>query len=419
MWKSYLDFDLHADNRSTLLKDIVDGTSFHHPLGGYVGVANVGLDTNWMAHPLAMANLYGFGRLAWNPSTTAETIAADWTRLTFSNDPKVVSTVSQMLLSSWQIYEHYTGPLGLQTLTNITGPHYGPAPQSQENNGWGQWIRADQDGVGMDRTVATGTGFIGQYPPEVAAMYTSLKTCPDSLLLFMHHEPYTYRLHTGKTVIQTIYEDHYEGAQEAAGLVHQWRTLDGLIDPERYGKTLGLLEYQAGHAIVWRDAIDRWFEKMSGIPDDRGRIDHDPNRIVAAQMQLDGYTPVDVTPWETASGGKAYVCNEHTTCTAAAHFERTAGWYDVGVQYFDYRQGTSTFRLLLNQQIVATWTADNTLPGQAPNGDTSTRYTLRGVPLRPGDVLTIEGQPDDGEPAPIDYMEITPAANAKTGNLHP
>jgi alpha-glucuronidase len=235
----------------------------------------------------------------------------------------------------------------------------------------------------------------------------------------MHHEPYTYRLHTGKTVIQTIYEDHYEGAQEAAGLVHQWRTLDGLIDPERYGKTLGLLEYQAGHAIVWRDAIDRWFEKMSGIPDDRGRIDHDPNRIVAAQMQLDGYTPVDVTPWETASGGNAYACSEHTTCTAAAHFDRTAGWYDVGVQYFDYRQGTSTFRLLLNQQIVATWTADNTLPGQAPNGDTSTRYTLRGVPLRPGDVLTIEGQPDDGEPAPIDYMEITPAANAKTGNLHP
>ena len=127
-----------------------------------------------------MANLYGFGRLAWNPNTTAETIAADWTRLTFGNDPKVVSTVSQMLLSSWQIYEHYTGPLGLQTLTNITGPHYGPAPQSQENNGWGQWIRADHDGVGHGpHASATGTGFIGQYPPAVAAMYTSLKTCPD------------------------------------------------------------------------------------------------------------------------------------------------------------------------------------------------------------------------------------------------
>src|SRR6202034_1982790 len=224
MWKSYLDFDLHVDNRSTPLKDIVDGETFHRPLGGYVGVANVGLDTDWLSSPLAMANLYGFGRLAWNPNTSAESIASDWTRLTFSNDPTVVATLTQMLLASWHVYEDYTGPLGLQTLTNILGPHYGPAPQSQEDNGWGQWLRATKDGVGMDRTAATGTSFIGQYPPQVAQMYESLKTCPDNLLLFMHHVPYTYRLNSGKTVIQTIYDDHYDGAQQAAGFVEQWKT---------------------------------------------------------------------------------------------------------------------------------------------------------------------------------------------------
>jgi len=371
-------------------------------------VANVGLDTNWMSHPLSMANLYGFGRLAWNPNTTAAAIAEDWTRLTFSNDPKVVATISHMLLTSWSIYEHYTGPLGLQTLTNITGPHYGPAPQSQEHNGWGQWIRADHDGVGMDRTVATGTGFLGQYPPEVAAMYTSLKTCPDDLLLFMHHVPYTYKLHSGKTVIQTIYDDHYVGAQEAAGLVAQWKTLDGLIDEQRYAKVLGLLEYQAGHAIVWRDAIDRWFKQISGIPDDQHRIGHDPDRITASRMQLDGYTPIDATIWETATDGKAYACRNRNSCTASAHLDRPAGWYSVAVQYFDYRQGVSTFTLRLNQQTIAAWAADNTLPGEAPDGDTSTRFTLDGVPLRPGDTLTIEGHPDDGEPAPIDYIELTP-----------
>ncbi|MGC2582652.1 MAG: alpha-glucuronidase family glycosyl hydrolase [Acidobacteriaceae bacterium] len=411
-WSTYLNFDLHADNRDTPLKDIVDGQTFHRPLGGYVGVANVGLDTNWMSHPLSMANLYGFGRLAWNPNTTPQTIAADWARLTFGNDPKVVSTITDMLLASWHIYEDYTGPLGLQTLTNITGPHYGPAPQSQENNGWGQWIRADHDGVGMDRTVATGTGFIGQYPPPVAQMYESLKTCPDNLILFMHHLPYTYRLRNGKTVIQTIYDDHYQGADEAAVLVQQWKTLDGLIDAPRYDKTLGLLEYQAGHAIVWRDAIDRWFKKMSGIPDDQHRIDHDPNRTTASQMQLQGYTPVEVTPWETASNGQAYVCHDPQGCNASLHFQRPAGWYTIAVQYFDYRQGVSTFQLKLNQQPVATWSADNTLPGEAPNGDTSTRYTLRGVPLRPGDVLTIEGHPNDGEPAPIDYIEVTPESSS-------
>ena len=415
MWKSYLDFDLHAENRATPLSDIVDGKTFHRPLGGFIGVANVGLDTDWLAHPLAMANLYGFGRLAWNPSTSAATIASDWTRLTFSNDPVVVSTVTHMLISSWPMYEDYTGPLGLQTLTNIVGPHFGPAPQSQEENGWGQWIRATKGGVGMDRTDSkyggTGTGFIGQYPPAVAKMYESLATCPDNLLLFMHHVPWTYKLHTGKTVIQTIYDLHYQGADEAAGLVRQWKTLGGLIDEERYAKTLALLEYQAGHAVVWRDAVDRWFAKMSGIVDARGRVNHDPNRITASQMQLDGYTPVDITPWETASGGQAYVCEKRDVCTAATHLDRAAGWYTVAVEYFDYLRGASTFRLLLNQQTIATWTADNTLPGDAPNGDTSTRYTLHGVPMRPGDVLSIEGRPDDGEPAPIDYLEVTPEAS--------
>ncbi|HLJ78143.1 MAG TPA: alpha-glucuronidase family glycosyl hydrolase, partial [Acidobacteriaceae bacterium] len=419
-WQTYLDFDLHAENRSTPLRDIVDGSTFHRPLGGYAGVANVGLDANWMAHPMALANLYGFGRLAWNPKTTAETIASDWTRLTFNNDAKVVSTISRMLLASWPMYEHYTGPLGLQTLTNITGPHYGPAPQSQENNGWGQWIRATHDGVGMDRTVATGTGYIGQYPPEVAHMYDSLETCPDNLLLFMHHVPYTYKLHSGKTVIQTIYDSHDQGAQEADNQVREWQSLDGLIDDQRYEKILGLLEYQAGHAIVWRDAIDRWFAQMSGIPDALGRVDHDPNRITASAMQLDGYTPVDVNPWETASGGKAYICSARSACTASSHLNRAAGWYTVAVQYFDYRNGISTFRLLLNQQPIGTWQADNTLPGMAPNGDTSTRYTLRGVPLRPGDMLTLEGHPDDGEPAPIDYIEVTrePAPAPQNASAH-
>jgi alpha-glucuronidase len=412
-WQTYLDFDLHADNRFTPLGEIVTGKTFHRPLSGFVGVTCVGMDDNWLGSDLALANLYGFGRLAWNPNTTAETIAGDWIRLSFNDDPAVVSTLGQMLMSSWHIYEHYTGPLGLQTLTNITGSHYGPAPQSQENNGWGQWIRATHTGVGMDRTTATGTAFIGQYPPEVAQMYESLKTCPDNLLLFMHHVPYTWRLHNGQTVIQEIYNLHYQGALEAAGLVRQWKTLRGLIPPQPYKSTLHMLQYQAGEAIEWRDAITRWFHKMSGIPDELGRVDRYPNRISASQMQLDGYTPVDVHPWESASDGKAYICENHALCAASTTFTRPAGWYTVAVQYFDYNLGVSTFRLVLNHQTLAIWEADMSLPGDAPSGDTTVRYTLRGVSLRPGDVLTVEGHPNDGEPAPIDYLTIIPEAQEK------
>ena len=109
-------------------------------------------------------------------------------------------------MQSWPAYESYTGPLGLQTLTDITGSHYGPNIESSENNGWGQWHRADHDGVGMDRTVATGTGYVGQYSPEVAKINESAATTPDDLLLFFHHLPYTWKLHDGKTVIQYLYD---------------------------------------------------------------------------------------------------------------------------------------------------------------------------------------------------------------------
>jgi alpha-glucuronidase len=356
-----------------------------------------------------MANLYGFGRLAWNPDTTPQAIADDWTRLTFGNDSTVVRTIDDMLLSSWPIYEEYTGPLGLGTLTDILHSHYGPGIESAERNGWGQWIRANQEGVGMDRTVATGTGYIGQYPPEVASMYESLATCPDTLLLFMHHVSYTYTLHSGKTVIQHIYDSHDDGAAGAANLVTEWEGLKGRIDDERYQKVLALTEYQAGHAIVWRDAVNQWFYKMSGIADAKGRVGHDPDRIEAESMQLEGYVPVDVTPWETASGGKGVVCKSQAVCTAITVFSRSAGAYDIAAHYFDFRHGASTYDLYLNGDLLKEWRADNSLPGDQMNGDTSTRVTVRAATLKPGDVLKIEGKPDNGEPAPLDYIEITPS----------
>ena len=272
MWKEVLDFNLHADGPDTPVKDLVAGRVFHRPTGGVVGVANVGMDANWLGSPLAMANLYGFGRLAWDPNLSAEKIVDEWTRLTFSSDPLVLKTIIEMQLRSWNVYESYTGSLGAGTLTNILGNHYDPGPESSEENGWGQWHRADHYGIGMDRTVATGTGFIGQYPPEVQKLYESLARCPDNLLLFFHHVPYTYVLHSGKTVIQHIYGSHYEGADQARGFVSQWTALEGHLDGERYHDILGRLQYQAEQSIVWRDAICNWIYRLSGIADDKARL---------------------------------------------------------------------------------------------------------------------------------------------------
>jgi alpha-glucuronidase len=410
MWKQVLDFDLRADGKSTPVKEILAGKAFDRPLGGMVGVSGVGRDA-WLGSPLALANLYAFGRLAWDPNLTPEQIAAEWTRQTLGNDPLVVAAVQKMLMQSWPAYELYTGPLGMQTLTDITGSHYGPGIESSENNGWGQWHRADKNGVGMDRSVATGTGYAGQYPPEAAKLYETAATTPDELLLFFHHVPYTYRLHSGKTVIQHIYDSHYEGAAQAAEFVKEWATLEGRIDPKLFAEMKARLEYQAGHAIVWRDAIVQYFFKLSGIPDAEGRAGHYPGRLEAEDAKLIGYKVIEVTPWEDASGGKAVICDQ-TNCAAEWTYSGAPGIYNIAVQYFDLQGGTAHFTLKVNSQPAASWAADAALPSTRPNGDNSTRHTVRAVDLKPGAVLRVEATPDGTDPAALDYIEVTPTDEA-------
>jgi alpha-glucuronidase len=410
MWKWVLDTDLRAQNRRTPVSEIVEGKTFHQPLGGFVAVANVGLDANWLHHPMAMANLYGFGKLAWDSELTTAEIIDSWTRLTFGNDPKVVFIVNGLQTNSWRVYEQYTGPLAIGGLTNIISVHYGPGIESAERNGWGQWFRADSKGIGMDRTVATGTGYIGQYPPQLAKIYENLASCPDSLLLFMHHVAYDYTLHNGKTLVQYVYDSHYEGAAVAGSYPSRWRTLHGLIDDQRYNDTLALFEYEAGHAIVWRDAVTAWFQNISGIQDKLGRVGQYPDRIEAESMQADGYTTVNVTPWETGSAGKAVVCNRPAPCTLTTKPGRPEGTYTIGVRYFDLRTGASQYDLLLNGKPLAHWTANATLPPAVADphldGSTSMLFSVAGVHLKPRDTLTLRGTPDQGEPAPVDYIEI-------------
>jgi alpha-glucuronidase len=424
MWKKTLDTDMRASASAAPLpvKLIVSGQTTateHHTQGGFVGVSNVGTD-GWLGNPLALANLYGFGRLGWDPSTNAATIIDEWTRLTFGNDEQVRTTINKLQLDSWHIYESYTGPLGIGTLTDILGSHFGPGIESAERNGWGQWIRADQHGVGMDRTVATGTGYIGQYPAPQAATYESLATCPDDLLLFMHHVPYTYRLHSGLTVMQTIDNTHYWGAQAATEQIPAWEALRGKVSDATYAEVLKRLNYQAGSAIVWRDAVTRWFTKVSGIPDALGRVNHYPNRIEAESMTLTGYNVVPVTPWETASDGKAVICNL-PQCAVQTTWTGPNGWYDISVQYFDLLHGHSRFSLSIAGHEVDHWTADDTLPGETLNGSTSTRRSLDHVAIHHGDSVQVTGWPDSPEKAPLDYLSIVPAqvrAGVVTNKVH-
>ncbi len=248
--------------------------------GGFVAVSNVGDDPFWTGHPLAQANLYAAGRLAWDPELKAVAILDEWIDLTFgpatTSDPQLLrQTLHAMMDQSWQTYELYTAPLGVGFMVR-PNTHYGPDVDGYEYTPWGTYHFADRDGIGVDRTRATGTGFTGQYPPPWAQIYEKVERCPDELLLFFHHVPYQHVLHSGSTVIQHIYDTHFAGAQRVAELRQLWQQASaaGLFEPRLQARVADLLDEQWRSAEEWRDQINTYFFRKSGVPDAQGRRIH-------------------------------------------------------------------------------------------------------------------------------------------------
>lgn len=269
-WKEILAFDTYAQGPGSTVAKIVTGSVFPQRWSGLAAVANIGDDPNWTGHTLAQANLYGYGRLAWDPELTSEQITREWVVLTFGHDPEVVATVSELLLGSWQVYENYTVPLGIGWMCN-PGHHYGPSPEGYEYSRWGTYHRADRTAIGVDRSVRSGTGFAGQYRPENARRYETVETCPEELLLFFHRIPYTHVLKSGKTLIQHIYDTHFLGVEQVEEMIEKWKGLEGKINPETFFHVLERLEGQLVDAKEWRDVLNTYFYRLTHIPDIHGR----------------------------------------------------------------------------------------------------------------------------------------------------
>ena len=251
------------------VKDIIAGKAVPCCAGGFAAVANTGDDANWTGHDLAAANFYGFGRLALDTELTAEEIAKEWIRLTFGTDPETEAVLMKILMMSWPAYEHYNAPLGIGWMVN-PNHHYGPNVDGYEYDRWGTYHRSDCKGLGVDRTDA-GTGFAGCYHAANHALYNDPRTCPDELCLFFHHLPYVWKLKSGKTVIQHIYDTHFQGAEEAAEMERLFAGLKGKLPDAVYERCTARFHLQTESAREWRDRINTYYFRMSGIPDAQGR----------------------------------------------------------------------------------------------------------------------------------------------------
>ncbi len=240
---------------------------------GVGAVTNLGRDENWAGNDLALSNLYAYGRMAWNPACLSENLALEWAELTFNDAGDAPEIIASMLRASRKIYQQYASPLGLGWMVEPRD-HYHPSPEGYEYSHWGTYLRATRDAVGVDRT-SRGTGLTKQYPEEMRRLYDDPATCPDDLLLFFHRLPYDFIMKDGRTLLQRIYDDHFEGERGAEALLAKWESLSRRVPEDVFNRVRDRLVLQVENAKEWRDVVNTYFYRLSGVKDKHGRVIHE------------------------------------------------------------------------------------------------------------------------------------------------
>jgi alpha-glucuronidase len=243
---------------------VIDGTLRSQNLSVIAGVANTGTDRNWTGHPLAQANWYAFGRLAWDHTLTSTQIADEWTRLTFGADPATDQTIAKILLGSRETVVNYSMPLGLHHIM-AEGHHFGPGPWvTHERPDWSSnyYHQADEKGLGAARSAA-GSNAVAQYAPELSARWGNPATCPENLLLWFHHVPWDQKLQSGRVLWDELALRYQQGVGEMRVMQREWDSLRGKIDDERFVYVQALLRRQESDARDWRDACLLYFQTFS------------------------------------------------------------------------------------------------------------------------------------------------------------
>lgn len=289
MWREFLDSDTFAKGPGSTVAKVVDGSVFGQQLTGIAGAANTGSDRNWTGHPLAQANWFAFGRLAWNPDLSAKEIAQEWVAMTFTHDRAAADEITRFLLESREAVVDYMTPLGL---THIMWKdlHYGPAPWgypvSREDWNPVYYHRAAPDGLGFDRT-AKGFNSVSQYHPPVRDCFADLATCPDEFLLWFHHLPWDYQMRSGRTLWDELCLRYQCGVDWAVKTRKDWAALAGKIDAARHAAVAKKLAIQERDAKWWRDACLLYFQTFSQRPFPDGV--EKPSRTFAEIKALDAY----------------------------------------------------------------------------------------------------------------------------------
>ncbi|MBM1105801.1 alpha-glucuronidase [Aurantibacter crassamenti] len=265
LFEEVLDSDTYQKGKGSTVAKVIDGSLHNNKITGVAGVANIGTDLNWTGHPFAQANWYGFGRLAWDPYLSSNTIADEWIKATYTTNKEFVEPIKKMMLSSREAVVNYMDPLGLHHIFD-TGHHYGPGPwvNNLSRPDWNPvyYHKADTEGIGFDRT-PSGSNATEQYAKEIEKLYNNPKTIPEEYLLWFHHLPWDYKLKNGHTLWDGIALKYQEGVHQVEAMITTWENAKSFLSEEEFNEVVMLLKIQLKEAKWWRDACLLYFQTFS------------------------------------------------------------------------------------------------------------------------------------------------------------
>lgn len=267
---------------------------------GLAGVANVGDSHNWCGSEMAQSNWYGYGRMAAEPSLSKEQIAREWLEKTFTADTAFVNPMTRVLVESHDAVVRYMMPLGLHHIF-AGGHHYGPEPWCNPE-GWREdwkpryYHKASNTGIGFNRTIEGGSGNTRQYPDSLFSIYNNEETCPEQLLLWFHHLPWTYRMHSGETLWEALCHQYDQGVREAEAFADVWKRMSPYVETGRHAAQQHLFDRQAKDAWWWRDACLLYFQQFSGkpFPLDSPAPRYSLGALMKYHLNMDNYHAADI-----------------------------------------------------------------------------------------------------------------------------
>ena len=271
LFKECLESDTYCIGEGSTVAAITTGSIYPdaYKTTAIAGVANIGRDANWCGHEFAQSSWYGFGRMAWDTKLSAEDIALEWLQQTFTSETEFTEPVLDMMMSSREAAVDYMMPLGFHHIF-AWGHHYGPEPWCEIEGARPDWLpkyyhKADTLGVGFDRTRG-GSDNVDQYHEPLASIYNSIAACPEELLLWFHHVPWTHTMSSGRTLWDEICFRYDRGVKTARSYLSVWDEMKPYVDAERWEAVRTKLEIQESDARWWRDACVQYFGEFSGMP---------------------------------------------------------------------------------------------------------------------------------------------------------